>query len=312
MGSKLDRALEKAQEAKEAQNNANRDFLPFVKFPEGKTKIRIIPPNKKHDPDDWFVPVGLHYNVGDSTFPIVCPYETYWAENDCPICEAVRGLYADGDKDTASSISVRKRYYVRVLVRGKEEEGPHIWNLSQTAFNDLAELITSEEFKLVDWVNAHDIIVNRTGTGPKNTRYTNTPLPKTSPVLSSKEAIKELHDSLEEIQTIVTVKSYDDLRKQFLGDDSFGSAGDDFDETFDDDDDKDVHHEDDDDFGDVDATDDEEDDDEDSIIDDGSLDDFMDDDFASEVFEDDPDEDIPSIKEEAKARMSKLSTKLKK
>ena len=97
---------------KSMSERSGSNFLPFHKFADGKSDIRILPAQKGADAEDWFTAVGVHYNI-DSSKPLTCPYETYWAEERCPVCELVAELRGSGEQEDVQKMSVRRSYFVR-------------------------------------------------------------------------------------------------------------------------------------------------------------------------------------------------------
>lgn len=233
MGNKLAEALRKNRE------RSSKSFLPFYKFPEGKTDIRVLPAAKGDDKDEWFVPVGMHYAV-DEKRPINCPYETNWAEDPCPICEMVRELRTDGMNDEANRMSVRRQYLVRAIVRGEEEKGAQIIRLPSTLFQAVGEFIEdTDEYGniLSPGPKGRDIRVTRVGKD-FDTRYSAIPRIKASQALDDKKEVLELLGSFEPIASLVSVPTFDEIEKiinEKLG--YTASIGDSFDDDDDDDDD---------------------------------------------------------------------------
>ena len=230
MGSKLAEALRKNRE------RSTKNFLPFFKFPDGKTDIRILPAAKGDDPDNWFLPVGYHYNVDDRR-PVTCPYETNWAQEDCPICEVVKEMRTSGMNDEANKISVRRRYLVRGIVRGEEDEGAQIIGLASTLFQAIGELINDEETFgniLSPGGKGRFIRVIKTGKN-LDTKYSAQALPKTEPALESSrfDELKDILLGLTPIETLVVVPGSAELEKIAMSKIGFtagGGMGDSFEE----------------------------------------------------------------------------------
>jgi hypothetical protein len=210
MGSKLAEALRKNRE------RSSKNFLPFFKFPEGKTDIRILPAAKGDDKDDWFLPVGFHYNV-DEKRPIGCRYETNWEQERCPICDLVKEMRGDGLNDEANRISVRRQYLVRAIVRGEEDTGAQIVRLPSTLFQSIGEIVNDEEAfgeVLNPGSKGRYIRVFKTGKN-LDTKYSAQALPKNEPALekSRLDELKEILSGLTPISSLVEVPSFDEVEK---------------------------------------------------------------------------------------------------
>lgn len=204
--SKLAEALRKNRERSSGQ------FLPFFKFPSGKTVIRILPASVKDDDGDWFLPVGYHYNVEDKR-PITCRYETQWAEDKCPICDMVRELRSDGMNDEAGKIALRRQFIVRAIVRGEEDKGAQMVRLPSTLFQAVGEIIRDEETfgdVLYPGPKGRDIIVVKTGQN-LSTEYQANAHPKNVPALPTPEETKTLISAFPSIMELVDVPTFEDV-----------------------------------------------------------------------------------------------------
>jgi hypothetical protein len=230
--SKLAEALRKNRERSSGQ------FLPFFKFPSGKTVIRILPASAKDDDGDWFLPVGFHYNVDDKR-PITCRYETQWAEDNCPVCDMVRELRSDGMNDEAGRIALRRQFIVRAIVRGEEDKGAQMIRLPSTLFQAVGEIIRDEETfgdVLHPGPKGRDIIVVKTGANLQ-TEYQANAHPKNVPALPTPEETKALISAFPVIADLVTVPDEEEVAGVLKAKFGYVSAmGDVYEEEDDDDD----------------------------------------------------------------------------
>lgn len=302
MGNRLQEALRRNKE------RASGNFLPFYKFPSGKADIRLLPAAKGDDPDAWFIPIGLHYNV-DEKRPIVCPFETDWLGDDCPVCNFVKELRAAGDNDEANDISVRRSYYARAIIRGEEDKGAQIVRLPSTLFDQIGEIVSDEEAfgdVLSPGPKGRDIRVVKSGTG-LGTTYGANALPKNCSVLEDREAIKNLIAGLEPINTLITVPSFKDIEK--ILNDKMGLAPSGMGASVPDDDDDDEDY----DAEEAITEEDEEYEEEETEEEDDDLDLDSDEDFEAEFGDDgDDDEDLPPIGTSVKAERASMKADLTK
>jgi hypothetical protein len=199
MGSKLDRAVRQSE-------STGADFLKLHKWESGDTDIRLLPAAKGDDEDDWFIPIGLHYNMGEK-FPILCPYVTEWAGVDCPVCKLVEEFRQNNMNDEANKFSVRKPFYARAIVRGQESEGVQVVRLPSTLFRAITTLVQDTEAYgdvLSPGPKGRDIRIHKTGTN-LDTKYQANVLPNQKPALPSKKLVMDLLADLPPISHIIQV-----------------------------------------------------------------------------------------------------------
>ena len=205
--SKLAEALRKNRE------RASTQFISFFKFPVGKTVIRILPASAKDSEEDWFLPVGYHYNVEDKR-PITCRYETRWAEDDCPVCDMIREFRSDGLNDEAGKIGLRRQFIVRAIVRGEEEKEAQMVRLPSTLFQAIGEIIRDEETfgdVLHPGPTGRDIIVVKTGQNLQ-TEYQANAHPKNIPALPTPAETKAMLGGFPSITELVEVPSLEEVQ----------------------------------------------------------------------------------------------------
>lgn len=206
MGKKLDFMAHKLRE------KSNRNFLPFYKFPTGRTDLRIVPAPKGADEDDWFLVTGMHYNFNDKT-PIYCPHEHNMQESPCAICDMVAEFRKEGMNDEAAKISVRRRVIIRAIIRGQEDKGVQIVNLPVTVFTAIYEILQDVETwddVLSPGPKGRDIRIIKTGQN-LNTEYQVQALPKTCPMLPTQGQVTEVMDSLTPILTLIPVPTSEEV-----------------------------------------------------------------------------------------------------
>ena len=131
----------------------------------GENTIRILP--ETGDMEFFFQPVGRHF------FPdkrvVYCPGFTSEKDLPCPVCEIVRELHQIGDKQSkklASSLGLRRAWWMNVINRDNEDAGPLVFTPGVMVFNSIISLINDPDFgDITDIDDGADIIINRDGTG---------------------------------------------------------------------------------------------------------------------------------------------------
>ena len=172
----------------------------------GRNVIRILP--EVGEMEFFFQPVGRHYFPDGQN--VYCPNFTTERERDCPVCEIVKELHAAGDKASkklASSLGVRRSWWMNVIDRSNPSAGPLIFTPGVTVFNSIISLINDPDYgDITDLEEGTDITIEREGQG-LDTQYEVTPRRKESP-LSTDEA--EMEDWLERARDLSWVEVSED------------------------------------------------------------------------------------------------------
>jgi hypothetical protein len=152
----------------------------------GRNVIRVMP--EVGDMDFFFQPVGRHYFPDGQN--VYCPSFTTEKERDCPVCEIVKELNSAGDKASkklASTLGVRRSWWMNVIDRSNPGVGPLIFTPGVTVFNSIISLINDPDYgDITDLEEGTDITIEREGQG-LDTSYEVNPKRKES-VLSADEA----------------------------------------------------------------------------------------------------------------------------
>ena len=131
----------------------------------GRSIVRIMP--EVGDMDFFFQPVGRHY-FPDGT-NVYCPSFTTENERDCPVCEIVKELHTAGDKASkklASSLGVRRSWWMNVIDRSNPGVGPLIFTPGVTIFNSIISLINDPDYgDITEIKEGTDITIEREGQG---------------------------------------------------------------------------------------------------------------------------------------------------
>lgn len=140
--------IDKMREKLETLENGDRggsstDFRPE----EGDQNIRFLPA----EDGDPFKEFYVHYNLGKGKPGVLCAKKNFG--ESCPICELATKLWREGvdtDDDTikkyAKDLFPKARYASHIVVRGKENEGPKIYNYSKTVYKQLIDLVLDPDY----------------------------------------------------------------------------------------------------------------------------------------------------------------------
>ena len=183
----------------------------FWRPSEGRSTIRILPPVGTMD--FFFKEVGVH-RLGNQRF--YCPAICTDGEDPCPICEVNEELWQSGEKETASRFRVQRRFWMNVVVRGKEPLGPQMYTPGITVFGSVVSLIKDPDYgDVTDEEDGFDIKIDRTGTDITTT-YQTRAARNPSPLSDDEDEMEEWLTGATDIEEFVSNKllDYDDLAEK--------------------------------------------------------------------------------------------------
>ena len=155
---RIDTDLVRRDLAEHAKPSKQNRFFHLV---TGENRARLLGTGTERP----YLPVGTHWINGR---PELCPLLSL--EQPCPICEVVSRLESAGKRKQADALRARQHYWFRVIIRGREEEGPGVLQVGPTIWKPIAELLANQ-VNLTDPEIGRDLYIRREGEGWK-TRYT--------------------------------------------------------------------------------------------------------------------------------------------
>lgn len=184
-------------------------------IPQEGQEIRIVPPleGKAHQKLDF------HWNVGSSKM-IVCPKQF---GRPCPVCEHLDRVNSNPNstetqKEQAKKQSARTRYFLPVVLRGKEFEGAKWWGFPKTVLNSIASFVKNTKYygDISDIYQGNDITL----TFPKGADNVNImPAPIKTPLMSEvtgmpdNEKINTIRNSVKPINEVFIELPYNAIQK---------------------------------------------------------------------------------------------------
>ena len=184
----------------------------FWKPKPGKYQIRILP--SKFDKSNPFREVYFHY--GFSKGPILAL--TNWNEKD-PIAEFAKNLRKSSDKEDwqlAKKIEPKLRYFVPVLVRGEEAQGPRLWEFGKLIYEQLLGIAADEDYgDFTDITDGRDFTIEAvedTVAGRKGIKCNIRVKPKTSAISDDATIVTKALDEQPDILGINKHYSFDELK----------------------------------------------------------------------------------------------------
>ncbi len=177
-----------------------------------ETTVRLLSfPNNEGQP---FVERYFYYNIGNNP-GILTPNQ--FGKPD-PIQELINKLRDEGTKESyemAKKLYPKMRIYAPVIVRGEEDKGVRIWAFGKTIYQSLLNFMLDEDYgDITDPESGRDIRVLCTKTPGRMWATTEVrPRGKDSPLHEDSSKIKELVDSIPNIDDMFSLKSYEELEK---------------------------------------------------------------------------------------------------
>ena len=184
----------------------------FWKPKPGKYQIRIVP--SKFDKSNPFREVYFHY--GFSKGPILAL--TNWNEKD-PIAEFAKNLRKSSDKEDwqlAKKIEPKLRYFVPVLVRGEEAQGPRLWEFGKLIYEQLLGIAADEDYgDFTDITDGRDFTIDAVEdvvAGRKGIKCNIRVKPKTSAISDDAAIVTKALEEQPDILGINKHYSFDELK----------------------------------------------------------------------------------------------------
>ena len=184
----------------------------FFKPKPGKYQIRILP--SKFDKSNPFREVYFHY--GFSKGPILAL--SNWNEKD-PIVEFAKNLRKSADKEDwmlAKKIEPKLRYFVPVLVRGEEAQGPRLWEFGKLIYEQLLGIAADEDYgDFTDITDGRDFTIDAVEdvvAGRKGIKCNIRVKPKTSSISEDAAIVTKALEEQPDILGINKHYSFDELK----------------------------------------------------------------------------------------------------
>lgn len=208
------------QKLAESQNKGKKKTYEKVDYSKiyfkpqpGEYQIRILP--SKFNKSNQFREIYFHY--GFEKFPILAL--TNWGEKD-PIDEFVKQLRKSKDPEDwelAKKIAPKLRYFVAVVVRGKESEGARLWEFGKLTYEKLLAIEANEDYgDYTDITDGRDLTVNFANASKMGRNIVEVtsivPRVKTSYITKDEELLKNLLDVQPDVLSFNKKYTFDALK----------------------------------------------------------------------------------------------------
>jgi len=173
--------------ATEEDEELKRGSGDFRRIEPGKVRVRFLPPPPGQR-NPW-KKVFQHFvkPPGRGEDPIVFPCPKREANRPCPICRHADRLFRTGaqaDKDLAFDLYPNMRIFAEVVVRGEEDRGVQILPFGKMIYGKLMKIRRDPDSggNFTHPLHGFDIIIEREGTGKRDTRYDTRTVMQQSPL----------------------------------------------------------------------------------------------------------------------------------
>lgn len=178
------------------ENGGDKKEVNYIKFPEGATVLRVLDKAPVTQWTHWLKPPAN----GGKGVGVVC------IGAKCPICALMAKEKAMNVPKEDRKYSSKKTHMINVLVRKDGKNEVALLEQGNGLFGQLKDVMTMmASAGLTPDLTTMDIMVNRTGTGFNNTKYSVMPLMNKISPLTAEELALEKYD-LNTIKPILTAE----------------------------------------------------------------------------------------------------------
>ena len=187
--------------------NSTRDLM--WRPTEGEESVvRLIAyPNNDGLPfaERWF-----YYNIGRGG--ILAPSQFGKPDPINELHQKLRNSNDDAQRELASKLRAKVRYYAPVVVRGEEEKGVRLWAFSKTVYQSLANFMLGEFGDITDIDAGHDVAVS-SSKPPGRQWATTSVMPRIAktPLTTNATHAKQWLNALPNLDEIYQLQSYEEI-----------------------------------------------------------------------------------------------------
>lgn len=168
------------------ENNTEKKEVKYLKFPEGSTVIRVLDEAPYTRWQHWLpAPANGGKGVG-----IDC------IGKECPVCQKIAMEKAKGTPKEQIKLTTKKVHSINVLVRKPNgEDELNVLEQGNGLFGNLKDvMVMMGSAGMTPDLRKMDVMINRTGTGFNNTKYSVMPLMNKVSDLTEKELSLEKYN----------------------------------------------------------------------------------------------------------------------
>lgn len=202
-----------------SKDKVGGDVAYLSKLPVGTTVLRLMPPAAGRD-RPWVV-VHQHFvRVPGADKPVVFNCPEKMKNERCPGCQQMRALEKTGnpvDFDAAKKYAPSFRVFANVIDRANPNDGPKVWGFGVSIFRRLTYFRDNDAAYGEDYthpIEGRDLIITRTGTGPKDTRYQVDLSAKSTPLAATDEQMVEWAGRMADLDKSGYVPSWQEITEK--------------------------------------------------------------------------------------------------
>lgn len=210
---------EAAEQEKEDLASSGAEFM---KLKVGRNTVRVLPPPPgKRSP---FRQVYQHFiEMPGGAKSVICA--RLEAKKPCAVCQQVdklRQSKLDVDQKAANDLYARRRVFANVIDRSAPDAGPKVLGFGKQVHEQLVALRTDPDAggDYCHPEHGFDIIIERTGTGKNDTKYTVFPSRKQSPLAKTVDKMQEWIDTQSNLDAFAKLPPIEEVRALLAGDEA--------------------------------------------------------------------------------------------
>jgi hypothetical protein len=175
----------------------------------GKNTIRIVPHQYN---DEGVTTLCFYYDLSDR--PLISPISFGRPDPIVEFCQKLRLRNTEEDKAAADSLEPKVRFYVPVLVRGKEHEGIKFWGVGKQVMDAITDTCDDPDYgDITDPITGRDLTVEYDEKARGNRGSTTIrPKPNVTPISDDRKVIEMLKEDQFKIESLWKEPTYDELK----------------------------------------------------------------------------------------------------
>jgi len=204
----MDRSELYKKDFEELKRRSEEGGIPWWRIPVGKNMVRLLP-HWSGKVMKFYKRVLVHWNVGDNEKKVNCR-KMLGEKEPCPVCEFIDTLLRSQNSDDVryGEAMLQDTRFAMNILDGKDlERGVQVMEIGRGLQQSILWMFSEGDYgDIDDWEEGRYIMIDRQGTGKRDTRYQCMPAAKVAPI--DKETYSE---ELLDLDHVYRPLSYDDV-----------------------------------------------------------------------------------------------------